>query len=79
MNAARFLVAFLTLMGTTVGLYLLGHALSIPWLMFSHEFANDAGGFHYSVGSLVPLIVGVIASGVAEAIYTRKQRQTFAR
>lgn len=74
MTSKRFFVSFSALAGTTAFLYMIGHALSIPWLMFSFEFVNHAGEFSVTAGSFVPLLIGLAASLLAEIIYVRKQR-----
>lgn len=75
MNAKSFAVTFLSLAATTGILYFIGHWLSIPSLMFHHEFTSSQNGFVMTTGSLLPLLIGLIVSFFAERIYVNKTRQ----
>ncbi|NHN31651.1 hypothetical protein [Paenibacillus agricola] len=75
MKFKSFIVTFATLVLTTGLLFLVGHTFTIPWLMFQHEYANNANGFFITTGSFVPLIIGLIVSFFAEKIYVYKYRQ----
>jgi hypothetical protein len=70
-----FMVAFTTFVLTTGILYLVGHIFTIPFLMFHHEYADNVNGFYFEIGSLVPLIIGLIISVFAEKFYVYKHRQ----
>ncbi len=74
MKLKSFIVTFLSLVLTTVVLFLIGHLFSIPWLMFHHEYIDNANGFIISTGSFVPLIIGLVVSFFAEKIYVYKYR-----
>lgn len=75
MKGKRFLVVFLTLMITTSTLLFIGNAFSIGWLTFSYEYENNAEGFSFTASSFMPLILGLIASFIAESLYVRKMKQ----
>lgn len=75
MKGKRFLIAFLTLIITTGALLFVGNLFSIDWLMFSYEYENSADGFSFSASSFMPLILGLVASFIAENIYVRKMEQ----
>lgn len=69
MTLNGFMVTFGSLLLTTILLYLIGHMFQIPWLMFQHEYTNGPKEFHIYIGSLTPLIIGLIVSYFAEKIY----------
>ncbi|MFP3387510.1 hypothetical protein [Brevibacillus sp. SIMBA_040] len=75
MNAKSFAVTFFSLAATTGLLYFIGHWLTIPSLMFHHEFTSGENGFMMATGSLLPLLIGLIVSFFAERIYVNKTRQ----
>lgn len=75
MKCKSFIIAFTSLVFTTGLLLLVGHIFTIPWLMFHHEYTDNANGFLMTTGSFVPLVIGLIASFIAEKIYTYKYRQ----
>jgi hypothetical protein len=71
-----FIIAFTALFVTTGALYLIGHLFTIPWLMFHHEYISNEDGFKFTTtGSLIPLVIGCVASFVAEKIYMYSYRQ----
>jgi hypothetical protein len=72
MTFKSFFVTFSALVLTTGILYLIGHAFTVPALMFSYESNNSAKGFDLTAGSFLPLIVGLIVSFFAEKFYTQK-------
>ncbi|MGE7603552.1 hypothetical protein ACQKL5_13855 [Peribacillus sp. NPDC097675] len=74
MKLKSFIVTFGSFVGTTGMLYLFGHLFTIPWLMFHHEYTVNGSGFFISVGSLVPLPIGLIVCFLAEKIYVYKFR-----
>jgi hypothetical protein len=75
MKFKSFIVTFATLVLTTGLLFLVGHTFTIPWLMFHHEYTENANGFFITAGSFVPLIIGLIVSFFAEKIYIYKYQQ----
>lgn len=62
MKLKSLIVTISSLVLTTGVLLLIGHMFTIPWLMFHHEYTNNANGFIISTGSFVPLIIGLIVS-----------------
>lgn len=74
MKLKSLIVTISSLVLTTGVLLLIGHMFTIPWLMFHHEYTNNANGFIISTGSFVPLIIGLIVSFFAEKIYVIKYR-----
>jgi hypothetical protein len=74
MKLKSLIVTISSLVLTTGVLLLIGHMFTIPWLMFHHEYTNNANGFIISTGSFVPLIIGLIVSFFAEKIYVNKYR-----
>ncbi len=75
MKLKGFIVTFGSFALTTAFLYLLGYVFTIPWLMLQYEYTDNASGFFVSIGSLVPLIIGLLISFIAEKIYIYKYRQ----
>lgn len=75
MKLKAFIVTFGSFALTTALLYLLGYVFTIPWLMLQYEYTDNADGFFVSTGSLVPLIIGLVISFIAEKIYIYKYRQ----
>jgi hypothetical protein len=75
MSIKSLVVTLGTLFFTTGLLFLVGHIFTIRWLMFSYEYTSDAEGFFISGGSIIPLIVGLISSFIAEKVYTYKHNQ----
>ncbi|CAH0298489.1 hypothetical protein SRABI80_04166 [Peribacillus frigoritolerans] len=73
MKLKSFIVTFAFVL-TTGMLYLVGHMFTIPRLMFHHEYTVNGNGFFISIGSLVPLIIGLIVCFFAEKIYIYKFR-----
>jgi hypothetical protein len=74
MKLKSLIVTISSLVLTTGVLLLIGHMFTIPWLMFHHEYTNNANGFIISTGSFVPLIIGLIVSFFAEKIYVNRYR-----
>lgn len=74
MKLKSLIVTISSLVLTTGVLLLIGHMFTIPWLMFHHEYTNNANGFIISTCSFVPLIIGLIVSFFAEKIYVNKYR-----
>ncbi|GAM12459.1 hypothetical protein [Mesobacillus selenatarsenatis] len=75
MTIKSLVVTLGTLILTTGLLFLVGHIFTIRWLMFYYEYTSDAEGFFISGGSMIPLIVGLISSFIAEKVYAYKQNQ----
>lgn len=76
MTFKSLVVTLGTLFLTTGLLFLIGHIFTIRWLMFYYEYSADAEGFYISGGSMIPLIIGLIFSFIAEKIYVYKYSQT---
>jgi hypothetical protein len=66
------IVSLGTLILTTGSLLLVGHIFSIEPLMFYFQFHSDPEGFSVSGGSMIPLILGLLASFIAEKLYVKK-------
>lgn len=75
MKLKSFIVTFGSFVLTVGLLYLVGHMFTIPWLMFHHEYTDNANGFFISAGSLTPFVIGLIISFLAEKIYIYKSRK----
>ena len=75
MTIKSLVVTLGTLFLTTGLLFLIGHIFTIRWLMFYYEYTSDAEGFFISGGSMIPLMIGLIASFIAEKMYVYKRRQ----
>ncbi|WP_159887288.1 hypothetical protein [Paenibacillus puerhi] len=75
MNKKSFIVTMSTFLLTTGLLYGAGHAFTIPWLMFHHEYIQLDTGFRVTTGSLVPGLIGLAASGCAELMYNMAYRR----
>ena len=75
MKLKGFIVVFGSFALTTALLYMLGYVFTIPSLMLQYEYTNNASGFFVSLGSLVPLVIGLLISFIAEKIYIYKYRQ----
>ena len=72
MKLKGFIITFGVFVLTTTFLYLLGHMLTVPWLMFQYEYTNNDSGFFISAGSLVPLLIGLAISFIVEKMYLYK-------
>ncbi|WP_160723714.1 hypothetical protein [Bacillus sp. USDA818B3_A] len=68
MKIKSFIVSFGSFLLTTALLYLVGYTFTIPLFMLHYEY-TDTNGFFVSTGSLVPLIIGLVISYIAEKIY----------
>ncbi|WP_053366450.1 hypothetical protein [Bacillus sp. FJAT-27245] len=75
MKLKSFLVSFAAFVGTAGILYAIGHIFSIPLLMFRHEFTSDSDGFFMNIGSLLPIVIGLATSFVAEKYYLSKVKK----
>ena len=75
MKLKGFTVTFGAFALATAMLYMLGYVFAIPWLSLQYEYTNNASGFFVSIGSLAPLIIGLLISFIAEKLYIYKCRQ----
>ena len=75
MKLKSFIVAFGSFVLTTTLLYIVGYFLKIPWLMFDFKYTDKQNGFFISTGSLIPLLIGLVISFVAEKYYLFKYGQ----
>ncbi|MFC5541471.1 hypothetical protein ACFPOH_06725 [Ureibacillus suwonensis] len=71
----RCMIVLMTLVLTTGLLYLVGHLFTIPFFMFNHQYTDHSNGLYITSGSLIPFIMGLMASFLAEKIYIHKYRQ----
>ncbi|PGS55856.1 hypothetical protein [Bacillus sp. AFS041924] len=71
----RLGVSFGSLILITGLLFAIGHLFSIPILMLNYEYTNDESGFFISVGSLLPIVTGLVVSYFAEKFYVYKHQQ----
>ncbi|MCP8969786.1 hypothetical protein [Ectobacillus ponti] len=67
-------ISFWTFICTTALLYAAGHAFTIQWLMYRHEYMDQKTGFYVHTGSLAPAVIGVLAGLIAERIYVYQER-----
>jgi hypothetical protein len=77
MKFKKFLVGFSTFLITTALFYSIGHLFKIEWLMFHHRYEESAHGFSVETGSLVPFIIGIFFSIIAEKIYVYKNQANY--
>ncbi|MEO2078304.1 MAG: hypothetical protein ABGX20_23490 [Bacillus sp. (in: firmicutes)] len=77
MKLKKFLVGFSTFVLVTVFLYAIGHLFKIEWLMFKYQYKVSASGFSVKTGSLVPFIIGIFLSFIAEKVYANKNKTQF--
>ena len=75
MKLRSFLAAASAFILVTGILYLIGNIFDISWLMFRHEYRSDDGEFYIYIGSLMPAVIGLAASYIAEKIYVSKHRK----
>ncbi|WP_079508706.1 hypothetical protein [Mesobacillus jeotgali] len=73
MTFKSLIVSLGTLILSTGLFYLIGHIFSIESLMFYYEFHFDGEGFFVSSGSMIPLVIGLLASFIAERQYVKKR------
>ncbi|RDU38867.1 hypothetical protein DRW41_04735 [Neobacillus piezotolerans] len=74
MKLKSFIVALSALVGTAGILYLIGHIFEISPFMFHYDFTSDSGGFNMAAGSFLPVLIGLLASFVAEKYYLHKAK-----
>ncbi|WP_318509229.1 hypothetical protein [Bacillus sp. T3] len=72
MKLKSFIVAFGSFVLTSTLFYLVGYLFTIPWLMFQFEYTHNPNGFFVSTGSLIPIIIGLVVSFIAEKYYLYK-------
>jgi hypothetical protein len=72
MKIKRFIIGFSSFLFTTSLLYLIGHLFAISLLMLHFEYTNNSNGLSISIGSLLPLIIGLIVSYISEKTYVNK-------
>ncbi|MGG3563366.1 hypothetical protein ABES03_17375 [Neobacillus rhizosphaerae] len=77
MKFKKFLVGFSTFVIATGLLYAIGHLFKIEWLMFHHKYELNVNSFYVETGSLVPFIIGIFLSFIAEKIYVYKNQAPF--
>lgn len=75
MKVKSFIVGFVSFATATALLYLLGYIFTIPFLMFRYEYTNNESEFFISIGSLAPIIIGLVISFIAEKIYRHNYRK----
>jgi putative flippase GtrA len=75
MKLRRFIVGFASFLIITALLYIVGYLFTIPMLTFHHQYLENANGFSFSIYSIIPLIIGLVGSYIAEKIYVYKQRR----
>ncbi len=75
MKVKSFIITTGLFVVTTAFLYLIGNMFTIPVLMFHYEYTDSANGFFTTTGSVVPLIIGLVISFIAEKLYIYKYRQ----
>jgi hypothetical protein len=73
MKLKSFLIAFGTFVTVTGLLYLIGYTFQITLLIFHHQHNQTAEGFTSESRSLLPFIIGLGASYIAEKIYLSKK------
>ncbi|MEH7114757.1 hypothetical protein V7124_20725, partial [Neobacillus niacini] len=74
MKLKSFIVSFGAFVLTTTILYLIGYIFTIPLFMFQYEYTNNVNGYFISIGSLVPILIGLVISFISEKIYLYKRR-----
>lgn len=72
MKFKKFLVGFSTFLIATALLYAIGHLFKIEWLMLHHKYVVSENGFSIETGSLIPFIIGIFLSYIAEKAYVYK-------
>ncbi len=60
-------------LGITILLYGLGALFKIDWLMLEINLTASNSGFDFTLSSLIPPIIGLIAAFVGERIYQRRK------
>jgi len=73
MKLKRFAIAFGTFVSVTCLLYLIGYTFQITLLIFHHQHNQTGEGFTSESRSLLPFIIGLGASYIAEKIYLSKK------
>lgn len=60
------MLVLLTFIGVTILLHGIGSLFSIEWLMLESSFHAGDEGFSFHFGSLIPIVMGLVAAGFAE-------------
>lgn len=71
----RFIVSFFALILSTSLLLFIGHTLKISILMFHYEYVNNKNELMFATGSLLPFVIGLIISYIAEKIYMHRHQK----
>ncbi|MEM4992854.1 hypothetical protein WKH56_09935 [Priestia sp. SB1] len=71
----RYIIGFLALILSTSLLLCIGHTFKISILMFHYEYVNNEDGMMFSTGSLLPFVLGLIISYIAEKIYMHRHQK----
>jgi hypothetical protein len=74
MKMKPFLFSFGAFVGSTAILYGIGYLFHISILMFHYEYINNKTGTSLTVGSLLPIVFGLIFSFVVEKTYKNKEK-----
>jgi len=74
MKFKPFLFSFGTFIGSTAILYGIGYLFHISILMFHYEYINEKTGTSLTVGSLLPVVIGLILSFIVEKTYKNKEK-----
>ncbi|MDQ1145633.1 hypothetical protein QE429_002460 [Bacillus sp. SORGH_AS 510] len=77
MKFKKFLVGFTTFVLGTGLFYAIGHLFKIEWLMFEYQYKVSTNGLFVKTGSLVPFIIGISLSFIAEKVYANKNKTHF--
>lgn len=76
MQIKSFIVTYGSFIVTTTILYFLGDVFNISWLQMQYEYRNVSNEFYLSIGSFVPILIGLIISFMTEKIYIYKYTNT---
>lgn len=72
MKLKSFLISLESFVLATAFFYWLGSFFDISWLQFQYEYINDSNEFYLSIGSFVPVLIGLIISFITEKLYIYK-------
>ncbi|MFS0785283.1 hypothetical protein ABC345_02745 [Shouchella sp. 1P09AA] len=65
-KTSSFMLVLLTFIGVTILLYGIGSLFSIEWLILKSSFYVGEEGFSFHFGSLIPIVMGLVAAGFIE-------------
>lgn len=68
----RFLVSITAFLTATFATVLIGHLFSVPFLQFHFSSHFTSEGFTMEMGSLIPILIGLVASFAAEKWFTHR-------